>query len=106
MSKQSLPDAPAEVKPEPPHPILAMLRTIEESCRERDAVAACRLVTPARILEEREQSWHAEASSGGATSRSKWATPRCRPRRIATAACYRTLTPRRRRNCSETKARE
>jgi len=45
MSKATLTDEPAEVKPPPPHPILAMLRTIEESCRERDALATCRLVT-------------------------------------------------------------
>ena len=54
MSKNTLPDRPAGVKPEtPPGGILAMLRTIEESCRERDALAARRLVALSRTLEGR-----------------------------------------------------
>jgi hypothetical protein len=37
MSKNSLTDRLARVKPElPPHPILAMLRTIEHACTDRD----------------------------------------------------------------------
>jgi hypothetical protein len=55
MSTSNLPHAPAREKPEPPpHPVLAMLRTIEESCRERDALVTCRLVTLGRMLEGRE----------------------------------------------------
>lgn len=55
MSTNSLADRLARVKPEPPpHPILAMLHTIERSCRERDALAARRLVALSRTLEGRE----------------------------------------------------
>ena len=57
MSTQSLPDGPAEVKPEPPlHPELAMLRTLEQSCAERDRLAAARLAALSRTLEGRERS--------------------------------------------------
>jgi hypothetical protein len=53
MSKNSLPDAPAEVKPEPP-PIVVMLQTLEAACAERDRLAAARLVALSRMLEGRE----------------------------------------------------
>ena len=52
MSKNSLTDGPPGVKPEPPpHPILAMLRTIEHACTDRDRLASARVVTLCRILE-------------------------------------------------------
>jgi hypothetical protein len=52
MSKNSLADAPAEVKPEPsPHPIFAMLRTIEHACTDRDRLAAAHMKTLCRMLE-------------------------------------------------------
>jgi hypothetical protein len=54
MSKTTLPDAPAEVKPEPPHPILAMFRMIEHACTDRDRLAAAQLVDLCRMLDGRE----------------------------------------------------
>jgi hypothetical protein len=52
MSKNSLADGPAEVQPEaPPHPIFAMLRTIEHACNDRDRLASARVVTLCRMLE-------------------------------------------------------
>jgi hypothetical protein len=53
MSKDSLPDAPTDVKPEPPHPIPAMLRIVEHGCTDRDRLASARVVTLCRILEGR-----------------------------------------------------
>jgi hypothetical protein len=44
MGTPTVPHAPTRAKPEPP-PILVMLRTLEESCAERDRRAAERLVT-------------------------------------------------------------
>ena len=54
MSKTTLTDGPARVKPEPPHQILAMLRTIEHACTDRDRLAAERVVTLCRMLEGHE----------------------------------------------------
>ena len=51
MSKTTLTDDPAEVKPQPPYPILAMLRTIEHACTDRDRRASARVVILCRILE-------------------------------------------------------
>jgi len=55
MSKQSLPDRFTRVKPEPPpHPILAMLRTLEQSCTDRDRLTRARLLRLCRVLDGRE----------------------------------------------------
>jgi hypothetical protein len=55
MSKNTLTDGPARVKPEPPtHPILAMLRTIEHACTDRDRLVAAQLKNLCRILEGHE----------------------------------------------------
>jgi hypothetical protein len=52
MSKNSLTDRLARVKPEPPpHPILAMLRTIEHACTDRDWLATAQLKNLCRTLE-------------------------------------------------------
>jgi hypothetical protein len=55
MSKNTLTDGPARVKPEtPPGGIVAMLRMLEDSCREGEAVAAANVARLCRMLEERE----------------------------------------------------
>lgn len=49
MSRDSLTETPAAVKPEPP-PIVTMLRRLEESLAERDRIVAARLRHLCRIL--------------------------------------------------------
>ena len=54
MSKKTLPYRPTRVKPEPPHPLIAMLRMPEHACTERDRLASARRMNLCRILEGHE----------------------------------------------------
>jgi len=51
MSKTTLPDRPARVKPEPLHPTIAMLRMIEHAAADRDRLAAAHLKSLCRTVE-------------------------------------------------------
>lgn len=53
MSKHSLPDPPAEVKPEPrPHPLVVKPRRLRRTIAERDRLAAAQLARMSRRLDK------------------------------------------------------
>jgi len=54
MSKITLTDRPPGVKPQPPHPILSMIRTIEHACANWDRLATVRLLDLCRTREGHE----------------------------------------------------